>query len=281
MAAPVREHTEVRALAALGGDEGFELSLADGSLRARNVVIATGPFQLPRIPALAHEVPRSVMQLDPTRYRRPEALPEGAVLVVGSGASGTQIADELLRAGRRVYLSVSRHRRVPRRFRGKDAYWWFEALGRFAQTIDTFPERQYPPSTVVTGVNGGYDVDVRKLAAAGAKVIGRVTGASGGESSGCSPVVRHERAGFAVEAGSARRWAPFRRGPSVGHRPATKARPLCTLQQRIRGGGDVTGLAHVGGVANGDVVELPPDQRQDRADRLAVVGEFPPHRVGA
>ena len=103
------------------------------------------------------------------------------MLVVGSGASGTQIADELLRAGRRVYLSVSRHRRVPRRFRGKDAYWWFDALGRFAQTIDSFPARQYPPSTVVTGVNGGYDVDVRKLAAAGAKVIGRVTGASDGE----------------------------------------------------------------------------------------------------
>lgn len=180
MAAPVREHAEVQGLAALGGDEGFELSLADGSIRARNVVIATGPFQLPRIPTVAHEVPRSVLQLDPTRYRRPEALPEGAVLVVGSGASGTQIADELLRAGRRVYLSVSRHRRAPRRFRGKDAYWWFDALGRFAQTIDSFPGRQYPPSTVVTGVNGGYDVDVRKLAAAGANVIGRVTGASGG-----------------------------------------------------------------------------------------------------
>ncbi len=179
--APVREHTEVRALAALDGNEGFELSLADTSIHARNVVIATGPFQLPRIPDLAREVSPSVMQLDPTHYRNPEALPEGAVLVVGSGASGTQIADELLRAGRRVYLSVSRHRRVPRRFRGKDVYWWFEALGRFAQTIDSFPDRQYPPSSVLTGVDGGYDVDVRKLAAAGAKVIGRVIAASDDE----------------------------------------------------------------------------------------------------
>jgi putative flavoprotein involved in K+ transport len=74
------------------------------------------------------------------------------VLVVGSGASGCQIADELLRAGRGVYMSVSRHRRAPRRFRGKDIYSWLEALGRFAQTIDSFPSRQYPPSTVVTGV---------------------------------------------------------------------------------------------------------------------------------
>lgn len=181
MAAPVREHTEVLTLAALGSDEGFELSLADGSIHARNVVLATGPFQLPRIPHLAHEVPESVLQLDPTRYQRPEALPEGAVLVVGSGASGTQIADELLRDGRRVYLSVSRHRRIPRRFWGKDVYWWFDALGRFAQTIDSFPGRQYPPSTVVTGVNGGYDIDVRKLAAAGAKVIGRISEATDGE----------------------------------------------------------------------------------------------------
>ncbi|MFF2031062.1 NAD(P)-binding domain-containing protein [Arthrobacter sp. NPDC058192] len=75
-AAPVREHTEVRGLTALAGDEGFELSLADASIHARNVVLATGPFQLPRIPDLAHQVPRSVMQLDPTRYRSPETLPE-------------------------------------------------------------------------------------------------------------------------------------------------------------------------------------------------------------
>jgi putative flavoprotein involved in K+ transport len=78
-----------------------------------------------------------------------------------------------------VYLSVSRHRRAPRRFRGRDVYWWLEALGRFSQTIDSFPDRQYPPSTVVTGVNGGYDVNVRQLAADGVTVIGRVIGASG------------------------------------------------------------------------------------------------------
>lgn len=178
--APVRENTEVRALAEHGTSDGFNVSLAEGSIHARRVVIATGPFQLPRVPQLAHDVPPSVLQLDPTQYRSPEALPGGAVLVVGSGASGCQIADELLHAGRRVYVSVSRHRRAPRRFRGKDVYWWLEALGRFAQTIDSFPSRQYPPSTVVTGVNGGYDVNVRQLATDGVKVIGRVVGASGG-----------------------------------------------------------------------------------------------------
>jgi putative flavoprotein involved in K+ transport len=100
------------------------------------------------------------------------------VVVVGSGASGCQIGDELLRAGRTVFLSVSRHRRVPRRFGGKDVYWWLERMGRFAQTIDSFPGRQWPPSTVVTGVDGGYDVNVRQMAADGVRVLGRVVGAS-------------------------------------------------------------------------------------------------------
>ena len=121
-----------------------------------------------------------MLQTDPTRYRCPEDLPDGAVLVVGSGASGCQIGEELLRAGRSVFLSVSRHRRVPRRFRGKDVYWWLEQLGRFVQTIDSLPGRQWPPSTVVTGVSGGYDVNVRQMAADGIRVLGRVLGASDG-----------------------------------------------------------------------------------------------------
>jgi putative flavoprotein involved in K+ transport len=176
--APVREHTEVVGLAEDNDGKGFVLSLLDGSIHARQVVLATGPFQRPFIPPMAHDASPSVLQTDPTRYRNPQDLPDGAVLVVGSGASGCQIADELLQAGRRVFLSVSRHRRVPRRFRGKDVYWWLEKLGRFDQTIDTFPDRRWPPSTLITGVNGGYDVDVRRMAADGVIVVGRVVGAS-------------------------------------------------------------------------------------------------------
>ena len=174
--APVREHTEVVGCEA--DDTGFVLSTTDSVLHARRVVVATGPFQRPLIPQPAHDIPPSVLQTDPTRYRCPAQLPDGAVLVVGSGASGCQIADELLHAGRRVYLSVSRHRRAPRRFRGRDVYWWLEKLGRFAQTIDSFPDRRWPPSTVITGVNGGYNVNVRQLAADGVAVVGRVAGAS-------------------------------------------------------------------------------------------------------
>jgi putative flavoprotein involved in K+ transport len=178
--APVREHTEIVGLAEDADGKGFVLSLVDGSIHARRVVLATGPFQRPRIPHTAHDVSPLVLQTDPTRYRNPQELPHGAVLVVGSGASGCQIADELLEAGRRVFLSVSRHRRAPRRFRGKDVYWWLEKLGRFAQTIDTFPDRRWPPSTVITGVNGGYDVDVRRMAADGVIVVGRLVGAADG-----------------------------------------------------------------------------------------------------
>jgi putative flavoprotein involved in K+ transport len=174
--APVREHTEVTGLRM--DDGGFVLSAPDGTIHARHVVVATGPFQRPRIPRFSESVARSVLQIDPIRYQRPENLPDGAVLVVGSGASGYQIGDELLRAGRTVFLSVSRHRRVPRRFRGKDVYWWLDRMGRFAQTIDSFPGRQWPPSTVVTGVSGGYDVNVRQMAADGIRVLGRVVGRS-------------------------------------------------------------------------------------------------------
>ena len=161
-------------------DGGFVLSVPDGTIHARRVVVATGPFQRPRIPQFSEGVAPTVLQTDPTRYRRPEDLPDGAVLVVGSGASGCQIGDELLRAGRTVFLSVSRHRRVPRRFRGKDVTWWLERMGRFDQTIDSFPGRQWPPSVVVTGVSGGYDVNVRQMAADGIRVLGRVLGASDG-----------------------------------------------------------------------------------------------------
>lgn len=177
--APVRENTGVVGLTEDAGGRGFVVSLVDGSLHARRVVVATGPFQRPLIPPLSGDISRTVLQTDPTRYRCPEDLPAGAVLVVGSGASGCQIAEELQRAGRTVYLSVSRHRRAPRRFRGKDVYWWLEKMGRFSQTIDSFPGRQWPPSVVITGVNGGFDVNVRQLAADGVQVVGAVAGASG------------------------------------------------------------------------------------------------------
>jgi putative flavoprotein involved in K+ transport len=176
--APVREHTEV--LSVDRDDDGFRVVTNGDPLLARDIVVATGPFQRPRVPRFASDLPAHIMQTDPTRYRNPDSLPPGSVLVVGAGASGIQISEELVAAGRTVILATSRHRRVPRRFRGRDAYWWLERMGRFEQTIDTFPDRRWPPSTAVTGVNGGHDIDLRSLASAGARIAGSMTGAAGG-----------------------------------------------------------------------------------------------------
>jgi len=139
-------------------------------------VIATGPFQIPT-PQLP--IGSTVLRLHSSQYRNPQLLPPGAVLVIGSGNSGAQIAEELCSAGRRVYLSVSRHRRTPRRYRGKDYIWWYMALGEADVTVDRRQDDQ--PPRLITGVGGGHDVDLRRLAADGVVLLGRVRGEQGGK----------------------------------------------------------------------------------------------------
>jgi putative flavoprotein involved in K+ transport len=173
IAAPVRTGVEVTSLSADEGG-GYSLETTDGPIDARHVVLATGPFQRPLIPDYSRAIPSGVHQTDAIHYRNPADLPPGAVLVVGAGNSGCQIADELLRGGRRVFFAISRHSRAPRRYRGKDIIWWYEALGRFDVTIDTFPDRRYPPTVIMTGVDGGYDLDPRRLGSAGVSLVGRV-----------------------------------------------------------------------------------------------------------
>ena len=176
--APVRTGSSVTALNEAADGRDYIVTSESGTIVARHVVIATGPFQRSHIPELAAKLPVGLHQTDASHYRQPAQLPDGAVLVVGSGASGHQIADELLSQGRRVYLSLSRHRRVPRRYRGKDAFWWFEKTGRFNTAIDAFPGHIYPPSTVITGADGGYDINARRFAAKGGNLLGRLTGIS-------------------------------------------------------------------------------------------------------
>lgn len=179
--APVREGVEVTALRAREEADGYVLETSAGRVQALNVVIATGPFHHPVIPGCAAALPPEVFQTDALRYRAPDQLPEGAVLVVGSGSSGTQIADELLRAGRKVFLSLGRHRYAPRTYRGRDVIWWFDRLGRFDVPIDAFPDRRHPPPTVMTGVDGGYDLYPRLLGTQGAVLVGRVTAVAEGQ----------------------------------------------------------------------------------------------------
>ena len=180
IAAPVRTGVDVTSLSRDETNGEYALETSNGPIQARHVVIATGPFQRPMIPDYSNAVPSSIYQTDAIHYRNPENLPPGAVLVVGSGNSGCQIADELLRSGRRVFLAISRHNRVPRRYRGKDIIWWYENLGRFDVNIDTFPGRRYPPTIIMTGMEGGYDLIPGRLGHAGATLLGRVIGTADG-----------------------------------------------------------------------------------------------------
>jgi putative flavoprotein involved in K+ transport len=137
---PIRDGVTVTRLRRVRA-QGFVAETSEGPIEAANVVVATGPYQRPKIPALLPD-DCELFQVHASAYKKPEQLPPGPVLVVGSGASGAQIAEELVRAGRRVYLSVGRHRRFPRRYRGQDLMWWLSALGLDQTTIENRgPER--------------------------------------------------------------------------------------------------------------------------------------------
>jgi len=175
VAAPVRQGVAVTRLVLAEANDLYLLETSKGSLSAHNVVVATGPFQRPVIPSM---VPSNseVMQLHAVDYRRPSQLPDGAVLVIGAGASGAQIAEELMRAGRRVYLSVSKHKRAPRRYRGHDHVWWWVETGM----DKTPPERRNPDSSPIvhTGAYGGHTMDFRDFARQGMILLGRAEAAS-------------------------------------------------------------------------------------------------------
>ncbi|HET7903317.1 MAG TPA: NAD(P)-binding domain-containing protein, partial [Candidatus Eisenbacteria bacterium] len=175
--APVR--TGVRVDRVRPTDGGFRLEITDGDVDAVNVVVATGPYQEPILPAVRHAIPPAVLQLHASGYRNPAQLPAGAVLVVGSGASGCQIVEDLLAAGRKVFFSVGRHRRYPRRYRGRDMFWWMERIGALDQTLDERPEARDRPNPLVTGVGGGHEIDLRDYAAAGVTLLGHLRDVTG------------------------------------------------------------------------------------------------------
>jgi putative flavoprotein involved in K+ transport len=149
--------------------EGFRATTSDGTIAARNVVVATGPFQKPVLPAVINDP--GITQLHSNAYRNPGALPEGAVLVVGAGSSGAQIAEELVRAGRGVYLSIGPHDRPPRRYRGKDFVWWLGKLGKWDMKAPT-PGTEHV-TIAVSGAYGGHTMDFRRLAGLGVTLLGR------------------------------------------------------------------------------------------------------------
>ncbi|MDF3200376.1 NAD(P)/FAD-dependent oxidoreductase [Pseudomonas sp. 1912-s] len=167
--APVRTGVEVQQVERHVGRPGFKVTTSTGVIEATNVVAATGPFQRPSIPKLVPEHAK-VQQLHSSAYKNPGQLAEGAVLVVGAGASGSQIAEELQKAGKTVYLSVGEHYRPPRAYRGRDYCWWLGALGLWDE-VKIQPKKKHV-AFAVSGYEGGKTVDFRRLAHMGITLVG-------------------------------------------------------------------------------------------------------------
>ena len=178
-------HLGVEALSVEGkatGD-GFTVGTDAGILEASNVVIATGTFQKPNIPVFSPRISPAVAQIHSSRYRNPERLRPGAVLVAGSGQSGSQITEELYQSGRDVYLSTSGVGRAPRRYRGKDFTWWLDQMSFLDQTVEQLdsPAERFDPNPAVTGKDGGHTLNLHQFALDGVTLLGRLEGASGSD----------------------------------------------------------------------------------------------------
>ncbi|UTW12882.1 flavin-containing monooxygenase [Marinobacterium rhizophilum] len=167
--APVRTGVNVKSVNRNKNRPGFTIETSEGVIEANRVVAATGPFQRPVIPPIAPKE-TDILQMHSAEYRNPGQLPEGGVLVVGAGSSGVQIADELQRAGKQVYLSVGAHDRPPRAYRNRDFCWWLGVLGEWdAETMQ--PGKEHV-TIAVSGAHGGQTIDFRALAHQGMKLVG-------------------------------------------------------------------------------------------------------------
>ncbi len=175
--APIRCGVDVQSVRKIERREGFIVQTSDGVIEADTVIAATGPFQTPIIPPIVPELP-SINQLHSNAYFNPEQLSDGAVLVVGAGSSGSQIADELLRSDRTVYLSVGPHDRPPRSYRGRDFVWWLGVLGKW-DTAALAPGTEHV-TIAVSGSHGGNTVDFRRFAARGMNLLGLTESYSNG-----------------------------------------------------------------------------------------------------
>lgn len=171
---PIRYGVKVHSVEYLG--DGYLVRTSEGDYKSNNLVIACGLHQKPKVPPFSKNLSPDIHQLHSSQYKNPSSLPRGVVLVVGSAQSGSQIAEELYQSGRRVYLSVSTAGRFPRRYRGKDANYWMEKMGYFANTVDDLksPKDKFAPSAHGTGKNGGHTINLHQFAKDGVTLLGHV-----------------------------------------------------------------------------------------------------------
>jgi len=178
--APVREGVAVRTIHRAA--DGFVARTSDTDMYAACVVLCTGAFQRAHRPAGSDSLPAGLLQIDIEGYRNPASLPPGSVLVVGSGQSGCQLAEELHEAGREVVLSCGKAPWLPRRIGGRDLVWWLDASGFLGQSVTTLPQAaRLISNPLATGHGGGHDLHLRTLRAMGVTLVGHFLGAGGRE----------------------------------------------------------------------------------------------------
>lgn len=182
VAAPIHEHVAVRKVAPLDRG-GFEIVTTEGVYTADQVIVTSGGYHQPIIPRVAERIPRTIKQLHSEQYRNAASLPEGGVLVVGSGQSGAQIAEDLLLAGRKVHLAVGDAPRCARLYRGRDVVTWLADMGYYDMPVEIHPLKEGVRDNTnhyVTGRDGGRDIDLRQFAREGMKLYGLLEGLDDG-----------------------------------------------------------------------------------------------------
>jgi putative flavoprotein involved in K+ transport len=180
---PVRLKTSVLEVALLENGSGYRVQTSGGTYQAKKVVMATGSFQKPKIPAFSKNIPFNVLQLHSGHYRNPKQLPDGAVLIVGSAQSGMQIGEELYQNGRKVYLATGFAPRVPRRYRGRDILSWLVDTGFVDQPVDKLPspKARFAGNPQATGKNGGHDLNLHQFVRDGVTLLGHIADAQNGK----------------------------------------------------------------------------------------------------
>lgn len=180
---PVRFKSSVLEVAPMESGNGYQVQTSGGTYQAKNVVVATGSYQKPKIPAFSANIPEKILQLHSGQYRNPDQLPAGAVLVVGSGQSGMQIAEELYQSGRKVYLCTGTAPRVPRRYRGRDIFTWLLDTGFLNQTPETLPspKARFAGIPHLSGKGGGRTLNLHQFMRDGVTLLGHIANAQNGK----------------------------------------------------------------------------------------------------